>query len=169
MAQWEENKHPRDGDGKFTSSGGTPAEHKRLQELGIEPKEKPRAVKTPTKVSLGKINTSIYDNILGKKLQNTDIVVPNTNIIHANNRHLDIYEKYKNKLSNIINSPDYIFEGNTDNRVLVVKNIDKDVEVVLELSLENKHFSNKIVSMWELSEKDMRKLEKNKKILYKSK
>ncbi len=35
--QWEESKHPRDNDGKFTSGGGTPAEHKRLQELGIEP------------------------------------------------------------------------------------------------------------------------------------
>lgn len=41
MAQWEENKHPRDEDGKFTSGGGsqsgTPAEYKRLQEMGIEP------------------------------------------------------------------------------------------------------------------------------------
>jgi len=33
---WEENKHPRDNDGKFTSGGGTPAEHKRLKEMGIE-------------------------------------------------------------------------------------------------------------------------------------
>ena len=38
MAQWEESKHPRDGDGKFTTGGGTPAEHKRLQEMGIENK-----------------------------------------------------------------------------------------------------------------------------------
>ncbi len=33
--QWEENKHPRDSDGKFTDGGGTPAENKRLEELGI--------------------------------------------------------------------------------------------------------------------------------------
>lgn len=40
MTQWEESKHPRDEGGKFTSGGGgTPAEHKRLKELGIETKE----------------------------------------------------------------------------------------------------------------------------------
>lgn len=33
---WEENKHPRDSDGKFTDKGGgTPAERKRLEEMGI--------------------------------------------------------------------------------------------------------------------------------------
>lgn len=40
MAQWEENKHPRDEDGKFTSGGGTPAENKRLEEMGVGKGEK---------------------------------------------------------------------------------------------------------------------------------
>lgn len=40
MAQWEENKHPRDEDGKFTSGGGTPAENKKLEEMGIDSKTK---------------------------------------------------------------------------------------------------------------------------------
>lgn len=36
MAKWEESKHPRDDDGKFTDKGqGTPAERKRLEEMGI--------------------------------------------------------------------------------------------------------------------------------------
>ena len=34
--QWEENKHPRDEDGKFTSDGGTTAEHEKLQQMGLE-------------------------------------------------------------------------------------------------------------------------------------
>lgn len=34
---WDESKHPRDDDGKFTD-GSTPAEYNRLQEMGIEPK-----------------------------------------------------------------------------------------------------------------------------------
>ena len=33
---WEESKHPRDDDGRFTSKNGTPAEHKRLRELNLE-------------------------------------------------------------------------------------------------------------------------------------
>lgn len=33
---WEESKHPRDDDGRFTAKNGTPAEHKRLRELQIE-------------------------------------------------------------------------------------------------------------------------------------
>lgn len=38
MSNWEESKHPRDEDGKFSSKsgGGTPAEEKRLKELGID-------------------------------------------------------------------------------------------------------------------------------------
>lgn len=37
MAKWEESKHPRDDDGKFTDKGqGTPAERKRLKDLGID-------------------------------------------------------------------------------------------------------------------------------------
>lgn len=41
MAKWEESKHPRDDDGKFTDKGqGTPAERKRLEELNIKDKEK---------------------------------------------------------------------------------------------------------------------------------
>lgn len=37
MAKWEESKHPRDDDGKFTDKGqGTPAERKRLRDLGID-------------------------------------------------------------------------------------------------------------------------------------
>mgnify|MGYP005793675537 CR=1 FL=1 len=36
MNSWEESKHPRDADGKFTDKGqGTPAERKRLEEMGI--------------------------------------------------------------------------------------------------------------------------------------
>lgn len=33
---WEESKHPRDDDGRFTNKNGTPAEHKRLRELGLD-------------------------------------------------------------------------------------------------------------------------------------
>lgn len=36
MSNWEESKHPRDAEGKFTDKGqGTPAERKRLVEMGI--------------------------------------------------------------------------------------------------------------------------------------
>ena len=40
--QWEESKHPRDDDGKFTYNGGTPAENKRLEEKGIRNKPQVR-------------------------------------------------------------------------------------------------------------------------------
>ena len=45
MNDWQEDKHPRDNDGKFTSKGGgkelTPNESKRLKELNITNKAKP--------------------------------------------------------------------------------------------------------------------------------
>ncbi len=92
--------------------------------------------------------------------------MPNTNITHTENRHQAVFEKYKEKLPQIINEPDYIFQGNKD-RLLTVKNVGRNVEVVLELSFENKNFSNKVVSMWEIKDKDLENLKKKKKILYK--
>lgn len=120
-----------------------------------------------TKHNLGKINTSLYSKVTGEKIVTNKLVLPESNKRHSENRHGDVFEKYKKDISKIINSPDYIFQGKTRERVLVVKRIKNNVEVVLELSFENPKYSNKIVSMWELSEKDLEKLKNKAKTLYK--
>lgn len=119
------------------------------------------------KYNLGKINTNLYNKITGKKLVSNKIVFPESNRIHTLNRHGNLFEKYKDKFSNIINSPDYVFQGKTKDRLLIVKKFSTNVEVVLELSFENPKFSNKIISMWELNEKDLQKLKTKTKTLYK--
>jgi len=149
----------------------TPAECvKKFKELNGKDHLKKEEISTQqkkTKQYIGNINTEIYENIIGRPLTNKNIIIANTNIQHTKNRHDDVYEKYKDNLIDIINNPDYIFEGNTDNRVLSIKKIDKNVEVVLELSFDNTKFSNKIVSMWEISDNNLESLKKNKKTLYK--
>lgn len=46
---WEESKHPRDDDGRFTSKNGTPAEHKRLREKGIISREEEKELNNKVK------------------------------------------------------------------------------------------------------------------------
>lgn len=133
--------------------------------------------KKNTKIKLGKINTNIYNQILGKELVNSNLVISIDNIKHVSKRHLEDYEKFKDDIKEIINNPDYVFSntnGKTDkerrkrtNRVLVVKKLDGQALVVLELSFDNKKFSNKAISFWEVSEDYLNKLRKNEKTLYK--
>ena len=59
-----------------------------------------------------------------------------------------------------------IIEGNKQNRVVLVKRVDRQVEVILELSI-TETTRNQIVSMWTTTNKDIKKLEKNYKTLYK--
>ena len=71
--QWEEDKHPRDDDGKFTSGGGTLAEHKRLQELGIEPRAKPLALPKQEYAEL----CSAIRTKCGNKIKRQDFILYN--------------------------------------------------------------------------------------------
>lgn len=54
---WEESKHPRDDDGRFTSKNGTPAEHKRLREKGIISKEEEKELNHKVRSSSIKAET----------------------------------------------------------------------------------------------------------------
>lgn len=65
MAKWEENKHPRDDDGKFTDKGqGTPAERKRLRDLGIDS----QSLTEQNKLKIGETN-KYKDNASENKKQ----------------------------------------------------------------------------------------------------
>ena len=54
---WEESKHPRDDDGRFTTKNGTPAEHKRLREKGIISKEEEKELNHKVRSSSIKAET----------------------------------------------------------------------------------------------------------------
>ena len=55
---WEESKHPRDSDGKFTDKGGgTPAERKRLEEIDEHSK-----TRNNTNIDFREVEKTIYKN-----------------------------------------------------------------------------------------------------------
>lgn len=59
MSNWEESKHPRDTDGKFTDKGqGTPAERKRLEEMG----EHTKTNNNKANINFREIEKTIYKN-----------------------------------------------------------------------------------------------------------
>ena len=71
--QWEENKHPRDDDGKFTKGGGTPAENKKLENMGIrnEQKEKTTMSAEEQKLKEKGIETNKLESQVDKVLNGT--------------------------------------------------------------------------------------------------
>ena len=59
MSNWEESKHPRDTEGKFTDKGqGTPAERKRLEEMSDHIKTN----KNKANINFREIEKTIYKN-----------------------------------------------------------------------------------------------------------
>lgn len=90
-----------------------------------------------------------------------------------NNR--DVLDKYIEDFPDILNNPDYLLKDKKENTVKVIKTLlDKNnetVHIVLRLAVvgDNPNYKNSIITAWELSDKSLRKILRNKPILYSSK
>ena len=117
---------------------------------------------------MGEISdNSILKNVLKDRIKNKEFGISLNYEKHIENGHGNVFKEYKEYLPKIVNNPDYIFEGNKENRVVLIKRIDSQIEVVLELSLKNK--INQIITMFKTTNKNIRKLEKKFELLYKRK
>lgn len=110
---WEENKHPRDSDGKFTDkSGGTPAERKRLEEMGIGGDKKDNQTLSAEEERLKEKGISI-DNL---EMQ-VDKILNGT----YKDSHITLCEKTP-KILQEIGIPDKPFVITSKHAYLVIKN-----------------------------------------------
>lgn len=126
---WEESKHPRDNDGRFTAKNGTPAEHKRLRELGIKEDYKMIKDRTIQKLvnvleKVKKVKIKELHNYI-RNLKPVKLKINQNEIIAQFDKYSadkNIYtignsdkEGFNEKLKNIKKLPEYIETSNYSN------------------------------------------------------
>lgn len=119
---------------------------------------------------LGKINTVVLEEEFGK-LNTDEIIITAERINHIRSRHpqdFDLFEKY---VSDTVQSPNIIIKDckNEDTIFMVKKLTDTNLNVIVKLSLKgDNNYKNSVMTFYRIREKNLKKLEKNNKILYKS-
>ena len=117
---------------------------------------------------VGKIDKNRYKSI-ANNITTKDVVLLPKQIEHIEERHKGVYSKYKNKINNILDDPDYIFKDpKHKNTALLIKKYDNNIEVVLKLNTNTKNnFKNSIITMWEIKDKRLERYKQTHEIIYK--
>lgn len=120
---------------------------------------------------VGKIDRNIYSCIT-EDIVTEDVIITDERIRHIKERHPDDFEKYQRYMTEIIENPDYIINGNKPNSALVLKEFSEDGEqfkTVLRIitSKDNTNFKNSIITFMRINKQEWERLLRNKRILYK--
>jgi len=118
-------------------------------------------------LTIGTIDIDKYRGISPIILSN-EVVITDKQLFHILNKRTDTYEKYHDKLVEILNEPDFIFEDpKHSDTALVVKSYSNSAVIVLRLSAETTKMKNSILTMWEIKEPRLRRYILTHKIIYK--
>ena len=120
---------------------------------------------------IGEINPKHFENIF--LILTNDVIITEKQIEHIKKRHSGDYEMYSTYIPEILKEPDYIIEANKPNSVVLLKSFsenDKYFQLILRLktATEPKNYQNSVISFWKIGENDLKRLIKNKKVLYKA-
>ena len=119
-------------------------------------------------IEIGKIDIKKYNLICKEKIITDEVIITYKQIEHINEKRMGLYDKYKEKLKDIIETPDYIIEDTKHKDTgLVIKQYDKNIVLVIKLNTYNKHKKNSIITIWEIKEKRLSRYLLTHKILYK--
>lgn len=119
-------------------------------------------------VNIGKININKYAGLCNKKISTEEVIITYKQIEHINEERLGIYDKYKERIEEIIKNPDYIIEDTKHKETgLVIKSYDKNIVLVLRLNTCINNKKNSIITMWEIKEKRLQRYLLTHKIIYK--
>lgn len=120
---------------------------------------------------VGRINRKIFKAVTDD-IQTDEVIITNVQIEHIKERHPGIYENFGSYIAEMIENPDYILEANKPYAALVLKSFDLNGEhfkAILRLKTvwDNPGYKNSVISFWKIDEKTLKRLLKNKKVLYK--
>ncbi len=111
------------------------------------------------KLKYNKINSNIITD---------EVIITYKQIEHINEQRNGVYNKYKDKLREIIIDPDYIIEDTKHKDTgLVIKRYDKNVVVVLKVNTNTDDKKNSIITIWEIKDKRLQRYLLTHKIIYK--
>ncbi|MBP3798018.1 MAG: hypothetical protein J6I46_09640 [Ruminococcus sp.] len=161
---------PRDEHGKWVSSGtGSTAK-------GVDKSENSDIIISEGDVMtelthLGKMMTKPIEKEFGK-LKTDEIIVTNERLDHINVRHPQDYDLFKKYGASTIAHPDLIIKDEKhDNTIFMIKRLpDTNLNVVTKVILESEETNriNSVMTFYRIRDKNLNKLEKKCKVLYKS-
>lgn len=108
-----------------------------------------------------------------KNILTNEVVLTKNRDTHVREeRKREVLIKYRDDLSEIFNDPDYIIDDESrENTVKVIKYMsDTNIHIALKLIVagdENPHYKNSIITAWEMGNKKLNQLLRNKTVLYK--
>lgn len=122
-------------------------------------------------IKVGKINMKIFKNI-SYNLITDEVILTNERYLHIIEGHKEDFMIYSNMLSQIIIEPNYILEDyKNQNTVMVIKKVENNnnINVIIRLAIEEDliHNKNSIMTMYRIREKNLKKLMKKNKVIYK--
>lgn len=119
---------------------------------------------------LGDLNTTMLEHEFGK-IQTSEIIITNERIDHIKQRHPEDYALFEKYGAESVMNPDCIIkdEKNTGTVFMVKKLNDTNLNVVVRLVLcsNNEKLKNSVMTFYRIREKNLKKLEKKNKVLYK--
>lgn len=101
-----------------------------------------------------------------------EVILTLERIEHIKEHHLGDYEKYNKYLSEIIHNPDYILNDNKNIDTILcmktIKEIGKNLQVVIRLNTKQKNKQNSILTLWQVKDKTYNQMIRNKEIIWKN-
>lgn len=120
--------------------------------------------------TLGKINRNFLEDEFGK-IQTDEIVITNERLLHIMERHPDDYGLFvKYGVESVINPDIIVKDEKNKGTVFMVKHLmDTNLNVVVRVVLETDSsiLKNSVMTFYRIREKNLKKLMKKNKVLYK--
>lgn len=120
---------------------------------------------------IGKLDRNIYRCVTDDIITD-EVIITDTQIQHIMERHPGDYENFFGFVNEIITRPDYIIEANKPNSAILLKEIqreNKSFKLVLRLAIstDDASYKNSVITFMKIDKKELERLVRNKKVLYK--
>lgn len=97
-----------------------------------------------SKEKIGVINNRVIQLLKLNIIPDTPVYIGETNDLHMKNKHNCDYSKYRDHISEILNSPDYVGLNQKDNSIEYVKEFIENgeyVKVAVRVSISNNYYA----------------------------
>ncbi|MDR1703804.1 MAG: hypothetical protein LBS19_03855 [Clostridiales bacterium] len=116
---------------------------------------------------IGRIDVEMFKDI-SADIVTDKVILTDKQLAHILSQRAGTYEKYREKLPEILEDPDFIFQDpKHPDTALVIKRYDNAAVIILRLSTESFDNMNSILTMWEIKEPRLKRYILTHKIVYK--
>lgn len=120
--------------------------------------------------SVGAIHAKMLESLGGiADKMGSEVILTNERLNHIAERHPGDYEKYGQHIEDMLDDPDYIVEDDRhSDTAIILKTYDGEtLRITLKLTPEQQGRMNSILTFQRIREKELKRLLRNKRIIYK--